>query len=259
MTANTNRYAETPLREIDGMEKLLRRIQGLPLENTDKAAEQWSYVLSDYVKWGNRKLGKMLGVFNFGTATNCPNRETDHCQVPWEFCYAGVAERHYPGPGPYRKRQSFLWEYMTYDLDGAELFANALLKVIERKRNDVYGIRLSEAGDFRADSDILKVNRIAEILGKEDIIVYTYSASDYLSWELAENFTVNSSNGNFEHADRRYMALPKDADLPDDAVWCPHDLQKQEGKPADEAIKCGECRLCIEPDGPDVFIPLQEH
>jgi hypothetical protein len=39
--------------------------------------------------------------------------------------------------------------------------------------------------------------------------------------------------------------------MPDDAgLWCPFDQ-------TDGNIKCGDCRVCLEPDGPDVYIELE--
>lgn len=119
--------------------------------------------------------------------------------------------------------------------------------MVGRKRNPVSAIRFSEAGDFRHRGDIVKVNRIAEIVGNEGIDVYTYSASDYLDWSEAENFTVNQSNDFSEYGDRLYSAVPEAEDIPDDAVQCAYEHNE---------TKCGDCRLCINPDGPDVYITL---
>jgi hypothetical protein len=89
-----------------------------------------------------------------------------------------------------------------------------------------------------------------------DVDVYTYSASDYLDWSEATDFTVNRSNDFSEYGDRRFFALDADADLPDGAVWCPFDLADKRGMDTDDRPKCGECRLCINSEGPDVAIPL---
>lgn len=207
--------------------------------------EEWSFILSDYLQFGNNKIADSVAIFNMNSATDCPNRETENCQVPWESCYAGRAERQYKPVLPYRRRQEYLWDCMT-----ADMWAKAFNELVSRKRNDVTAIRFSEAGDFRSNADIVKVNRIAELV---DVDVYTYSASDYLNWSLADSFTVNQSNDFREYGDRRYMALPEGSDLPEDTVWCPFDKSDKSG---DERPKCGECRLCINPEGPDVAIEL---
>jgi hypothetical protein len=235
------------LRQVDGIEDLVSRM---------KAAESvtdWSYILSDYISFGNTKISKSVAIFNMNSATDCPNIGTDNCQVPKSKCYAYKAENVYKQPLPYRRRQEYLWDCLD-----ADTWARAFLELVGRKRNTVTAIRFSEAGDFRHRGDIIKVNRIAQIVDKADIDVYTYSASDYLNWDYAENFTVNASNDLSEYGDRRYMAFEGD-EKPDGYVWCPHDLQKrEEGITGEEAIQCGDCRLCIDDNGPDVAIPLHD-
>lgn len=226
--------------DVDGIDKLITRMQ-----YAGGDIERWSHILSDYIQFGNNKIAKSVAIFNMNSASDCPNRESKHCQVPWESCYAGRAERQYPAVLPYRRRQEFLWDCMT-----PELWADSFNALVSRKRNDVTAIRFSEAGDFRSDADIIKVDRIAELV---DVDVYTYSASDYLDWDLAEHFTVNQSNDFSEYGDRRFMALPEGSELPDDTVWCPFDYSDKSG---DERPKCGECRLCIDSEGPDVAIEL---
>lgn len=181
------------------------------------------------------------------SATDCPNIGTDHCQVPKEDCYAFKAENMYPQPLAYRRRQEYLWDSMT-----ADMFAEAFELLVERKRNSVDYLRFSEAGDFRSDSDIIRVNRIAELV---DVDVYTYSASDYLNWDLAENFTVNQSNFISEYGDKAYTAIPEDMSpeehnqLSDNAVQCPY--EKSDGD-----VACGTCNLCMNENAPDVYITL---
>lgn len=225
---------------VDGIDKLRAR-----MARAGSDMQKWSHILSDYLQFGNNKIADSVAIFNMNSASDCPNRESRNCQVPWESCYAGKAERTYPAVLPYRRRQEYLWDCMT-----ADMFAQAFELLVGRKRNPVTAIRFSEAGDFRNNSDIVKVNRIAELV---DVDVYTYSASDYLNWELAENFTVNQSNDFRSYGDRRFMALPEGSDLPEDTVWCPFDYSDKSG---DERPKCGECRLCIDPDGPDVAIEI---
>lgn len=225
--------------EVEKIDELRDR-----MENAQNAKD-WSHILRDYLSFGNTKIAKNVAIFNMNSATDCPNIGTDHCQVPKSKCYAYKAEVQYGSPLDYRRRQEYLWDNMS-----AELWAKAFEHVKDRMLNEVTAIRFSEAGDFRNNKDIKKVNKIAE---KLEVDVYTYSASDYLDWSLAQNFTVNRSNDRSEYGDRRYFAL-EDEELPDNTVWCPHDRQKKNGN--DEPIKCGDCRLCINEDGPDVAIPM---
>ena len=224
---------------VNGIDTLRER-----MANAD-SVKDWSFILSDYISAGNNKITNTTAIFNMNSAHDCPNRESENCQVPWEDCYAGKSERVYKTPLDYRRRQEYLWDCMP-----ADLWADAFECLNSRKRKPFDSIRFSEAGDFRSNGDIIRVNEIAK---RVSVPVYTYSASDYLNWSLADSFTVNASNDNFTHANRRFMAV-FDGELPDGAVWCPNGLQADNGVPAEERIKCGECRLCINPDGPDVGI-----
>jgi hypothetical protein len=231
---------------VDGIDKLRER-----LASADNDRDL-SFILSDYISWGNNKVSKSVGVFNMNSATDCPNAEstendqtdTGVCQVPWESCYAHKAENVYPQTLPYRRRQQYLWDSLS-----AEEWAGAFKSLVSRKRNSVTAVRFSEAGDFRNEQDIQKVERIAQMLSTDGIDVYTYSASHKLDWSEAENFTVNQSNELADYGDRLFTALPEGSDLPEDTVWCPYDK-------SDGDIKCGECKLCINPEGPDVAIEL---
>jgi len=242
------------MEEVDGINDLRERMEAAD------SVEDWSFILSDYISWGNSKISKNVGIFNMNSATDFPNADssverqssTGACQVPWEDCYAHVSENVYPDTLAYRRRQEYLWDCVD-----AETFGEAFLSLVSRKRNEVTAVRFSEAGDFRHRGDIIKTDRIAQILAREGIEVYTYSASHKLNWREARNFTVNQSNDVREYGDRLFTALPEGTDLPDGMVWCPHSLEKERtGVTSDEAIQCGDCRLCIEEDGPDVAIHL---
>jgi hypothetical protein len=232
---------EYDIDNVDGIDKLRDRME----QASD--SEDWSHILSDYIQFGNSKLEKNIAIFNMNSATDCPNIGTDHCQVPKDDCYAYTAENTYPQPLAYRRRQEYLWDCMT-----ADMWAEAFNLMLSRKRNNVDYLRFSEAGDFRSNADIIKVNKIAELV---DVDVYTYSASDYLNWNNAENFTVNRSNFKSEYGDKAYTAIPKDVSpeqhekLSDNAVQCPYEV-------SDKEISCGTCNLCMEPDAPDVYITL---
>jgi hypothetical protein len=236
---------------VDGIDTLRSEISDAEDNNTySERITAWSHILSDYLSFGNTKISKEVAIFNLNSATDCPNAETDECQVDFSDCYAHKAENIYPNTLPYRRRQEYVWDCLD-----AETFAYAFIEVVERKRNPVTGLRLSEAGDVRHDGDIHKAERIAEILSAHDISVYTYSASSYLdAWDTVENLTVNQSNNFDNYGDRLYSAVPKPEDIPEGALECPHNYQKRKGN--DDPVKCGDCRLCIDKDAPDVFITL---
>jgi hypothetical protein len=265
----------------DKFEELFTRIQNA------KTIEDWSYILGDYLTWGNRKISDTTAIFNMNSAHNCPNQKTQEngesetglCQVPWEFCYAGKTEDVFDNIEEYRDCQEFLWD----NLDPVT-FSEAFIMVVERKIQ--YGnkidsfceidLRLNESGDFRHNQDVYKAEKVAEILTVNGIeSVYTYSASYKIdAWLNKETdyLTVMQSvsterGGNY--GDKEYNAfvlneddIPEDDSIvkaaPDGYVWCPHDLQKQQNTDmkSEDAISCGDCRLCLKEDGPDVAIPI---
>lgn len=223
---------------VDGISELIDR-----MDNADSISD-WSFILSDYLQFGNSKIADNVAIFNMNSATDCPNAKTDNCQVPWESCYAHKAENIYPNTLPYRRRQEFLWDCLD-----ADTFAAAFVELVSRKRKPVDTIRFSEAGDFRHRGDIIKVDRIAELLEPYGIDVYTYSASDYLDWSEARHFVVNQSNEFADYGNRLYSAVPTIDDIPDDAVHCAYEA-------SDKSVKCGDCRMCIDDKAPDVYITL---
>lgn len=235
---------------IDGGSELLERVHAAT------SVEDWSHILKDHISAGNSKVSDRTAIFNLNSAHDCPNRETHaaddgegpvgQCQVEWSQCYAQKSETMYPSVKPYRQRQEYLWDIMT-----PELWAKAFNSLNSRKRTPFNAIRINEAGDFRSEADIIRMNEVAKNV---DVPVYTYTASFKLDWSLATEFTVNASGRTMQHADRTFAAIDADSDMPEGYVQCPNDAQKQTG--SSDPIKCGECRLCINSDGPDVAIRL---
>jgi hypothetical protein len=243
-------YESYDIDTVDGISELRERMDNA---NTVK---DWSFILRDYISSGNTKISKTTAIFNMNSAHDCPNfgtREngesnTGYCQVPKEACYAAKTENIYNTALPYRRRQEYLWDCMT-----PELWAKAFTCLNERKRKPFDSIRFSEAGDFRHNGDIVRVNTIAKMV---DIPVYTYSASHKLNWDLSTNFTINASNGRADYGDRRFIAIGENQEKPDNAVWCPNNLQQNAGVPAEDRKKCGDCQLCLNKKGPDVAIHI---
>ena len=215
--------------------------------------EDWSFILGDYIKVGNHKIAKNVAVFNLCAAADCPNIDTDRCQVPKQFCYAYRDERTYQskdgrGPLSYRRRQEYLWDCLD-----AETFAGAFSLWKARKTSDVEieFIRFNESGDIRHRGDILKIQRIAEILQKDGVSVYLYSASNQLEWDILDerSFVVNASNDEMlQFADQRFGVV-KTYDTDSSAIVCPFDA-------SDQQYKCGECRLCMTKHGKDIHIEI---
>jgi|APHM01.1.fsa_nt_gi hypothetical protein len=260
MEPTRGNYCRNDVKNIDELRDALREIEAA--ESAEERAELLSDILMNghdgsggYLTFGNNKIAKNTAIFNMNSATDCPNADSTEsdqsevgaCQVPWESCYAHKAENIYPNALPKRRRQEYLWDHID-----AQTFAEALLRVKERKRSSFDFLRLSESGDFRHRGDIVKANTIAKMIAPE-IDVYTYSASHKLDWSESEHFTVNQSNALADYGDREFTALPEGADLPDNTVWCAFDISEKEG---DDRPKCGECRLCINEEGPNVAIQI---
>lgn len=245
---------DNTIQEAANFDTLFERIEAAEAHDDYlERIEAWSFILNDHIRWGNRKIADHVAIFNINSASDCPNRWTDNCQVDGDDCYAVKAEKAWPHPEDFRQRQEYIWDCLDW-----ETWARAFLAIIERKRKfepEDVDLRLSQAGDFRYQGDVIKAQGIAEILSNYGIQVYTYSASDYLDWTMAEDVTVNQSNTIREYGDRVYTALPaeiepEDTDrIGDDAVLCPYEA-------SDGEILCGECRICINPEGPDAYITL---
>lgn len=228
---------------VKGIDELRNR-----MDNANSVRD-WSFILQDHISRGNGKISDNTAIFNMGSATDCVNGETENCQVPFEDCYARKAEVTYATEAlDYRRRQEYLWDSMH-----PELWAKAFMLSNSRKRKPFDNIRFNESGDFRTNGDIIRVNEIAK---KLDIDVYTYSASNYLNWNLATDFTINASNDLEEYGDRRFKVIEKGTELPEDTVWCPYSIQQNNGVPENERRKCGDCRLCINKNGPNVAIEM---
>lgn len=235
-----------PLDAIDGIDELIERIEAC------ETTEDWSFLLNDYIQWGNNtKVGKHVGIFNLGAAHDCVNRWTDRCQVDGDECYAVKDERTYDYVLAYVRRQEYLWDCLD-----AQTFADAFLAICERKRVESRALKFSQAGDVRHTADVRKMEQTARRLeaAGAGIDVFTYSASSHLDWSVADRLTVNRSDGAADFGDRRYIAVDTPEEIPEGAVWCPFDRQRAHGVPQDERSKCGECRLCLTGDAPDVGV-----
>lgn len=255
--------------KVDGINVLMSHIRDM---NQADSHNERVKILSDlllnghkgstgYLTFGNNKIADNTGIFNFNSATDCPNADSNKdnptdtgvCQVPWESCYAHKAENIYDDALASRRRQQFLFDNVD-----AFTFADALLHVKDRMTYAFKYLRVSESGDFRHRGDIIKWDTIAERLSGE-ITVYTYSASHKLDWSHAEHFVVNQSNNLDNYGDRLFSAVPTSDDIPEDSIFCPFEAAKVNGVDTDDRPKCGECTACIETETEqprDVFITI---
>ena len=137
----------------------------------------------------NRKIGKDTFIINMNSAKDCPSRLNGLCQLDNpDKCYALKAERQYPSCLPYRKSQEIIWN----NTDARDI-ADQLLAMNSRKRKPVKYLRFSEAGDFKTQADIDKMDVIARILDGK-IRVYGYTARCDLDYsKISSNMIVNGS------------------------------------------------------------------
>jgi hypothetical protein len=134
---------------------------------------------------GNRKIGNDTLIFNMTPATNCPSKKLGLCKLP-EKCYAMKAERCYPQVLPYRKRQEWAWK----DLTIKEFYSY----VSDFIKPGIKYFRFSESGDFRTQEDVDKMSELAELLKKDKVRVYGYTARSDLNYRnISNNIIVNGS------------------------------------------------------------------
>jgi hypothetical protein len=259
-------HGDYDITDVRGFSELLDALK--EVNESDNPAERVAYILlnghegvSGYLTFGNNKIAKNVGIFNMNSATDCPNAKSDKdnqtetgvCQVPWESCYAHKSEKIYNDALKKRRLQEFFWD----NIDGVT-FADALLRVKERKRSAFDYLRVSESGDFRHRGDVIKWDIIAKRVSPE-IDVFTYSASHKIDWSEAEHFTVNQSNNLAEYGDRLFSAVAEPEDVPDGSIFCPFEAAKVNGVDTENRPKCGECTACIEPESDqsrDVYISI---
>lgn len=170
--------------------------------------------------FGNLKLGKDTMIFNMTSATDCPSSVKGLCKVGAK-CYALKAEKCYPNTLPHRRFQSSFWNVCT-----PSQFIDV---VVAAKTKHIKYLRVNEAGDFRNQADVDKLNLIAKRLKVIGIKTYLYTARTDLVFKDTE-FVVNGSSW---MADNEFRYIPRGVTpAPDVQVLCPGD--------------CRTCNFCKE-------------
>ena len=136
------------------------------------------------VSRGNRKIGTDTLIINMGSATDCPSRKSGLCQLANpEKCYALKAEKQYRNCLPARRYQEQVWDNSTPDD-----IAGQLNQMVSSK---IKYIRFSESGDFKAQDDINKMSRIADMV---TVPIYGYTARLDLEFTtISKNMVANGS------------------------------------------------------------------
>jgi len=213
--------------KVNGIQELQNHLDNADLDEISK-------ILKEHISFGNTKLPKKIGIFNLGSAKDCVNAQTPSCQA-WvdgeDKCYARKSEKAYDGVLDYRRRQIYLWDYLT-----AEQFATAFIKMCGRKRNNVAFLRFNESGDFRTQSDVEKAEKIARIIKQRiNVDTYTYTASDHLDFNMCDYLVVNASNADIDGYAQRFTVVEDKSEIPDDGFICPQD--------------CSVCHACMSDGG----------
>jgi hypothetical protein len=152
------------------------------------------------------------------------------CKIA-DICYALVPERMYPKTcKPYRDRQAAYWSDIT-----AEDFVIDFMSAVKRKRPDNRPdtLRFSEAGDFRTQADVDKMEEIARMLLDVGIVCYVYTARSDLDYSKVRYLRMNFSGFEAETQGHygTYTAIENVDDRPDNYGICPCD--------------CTVCRRCV--------------
>lgn len=174
--------------------------------------------------FGNLKIPATTLIFNMSSATDCPSLKLNLCKAcigGKNFCYAMKAESGiYPSVLPYRRRQEDFWKGVS-----AEVFAEQVLQINQRKKVKVKKVRLNEAGDFHGQSCIRKADEIAEILSQHGIAVYCYTSRNDLDFSSVQHLVVNGSGFKKAGISNEFRMIAKDAPWPKGYAKCPMDCK----------------------------------
>lgn len=183
------------------------------------------------LKFGNHKLGDDTAIFNMGTATSCPSRLRGLCEVcnNGYKCYALKAEQQYPNTVPQaRENQKVYWKTRT----GLEIASDFIAKIRRRRKETLY-FRFNESGDFESQSDVTKLNVVANALRTVGVTTYGYTARRDLRFTgrgIGElGFLVKTSGGPGGNNGQTCVIGPRD-ELPEGYLECPG--------------SCKRCNLC---------------
>lgn len=174
------------------------------------------------LKFGNRKLGDDIGIFNMGTAKECPAKILDLCDTVNRGikCYAEKAEDQYPKTVPAaRKRQELYWRNTS-----AINIIKDIIKKLDRRRKITKYIRFNESGDFWNQNDVDKLSTISEFLKLKGITVYGYTARSDLDFSKAM-FLVKGS-GHDKGNNGKTIVITKNELVPEGYIECPGSCRK---------------------------------
>jgi hypothetical protein len=145
-------------------------------------------------KEGNTKIPSSTGIFNMGSAHDCPSKKLGFCQAidkdGKNCCYAKKAEYSYhPQVLPYRRRQEEYWKKTN-----ATDFVKDFLIINYYRVVKFQALRLNESGDFWDQASLNKAEEIAKKLALFKIKVYCYTARKDLNYSKIKHLIILGSN-----------------------------------------------------------------
>ena len=158
--------------------------------------------IKNHIARGNLKLGKDTAIFNIGPAKTCAADRLGLCKVS-AICYAKKAEKMYSQVLPYRLRQAKIWDRYTF-----KQIAQAIGEI--RKPGEIKYFRFNESGDFRNQSDVLKMQGIASYLYEHhNIITYGYTARLDLDLPSGLDYFVLTLSGEYYQGFNSFITVDK--------------------------------------------------
>lgn len=206
-----------------------------------KDEHEFYYKLSGKVTFGNKKLPASTAIFNMNSGWDCPSKKLGLCEVVnnGATCYAIKAEELRATVLPYRRRQEIYWDKVTAE-DFVERFLNLVKNemVIDGEKVRIKQLRISEAGDFKSQADVNKMDKACGILKANGIRCYVYSARKDLNFKNVKNMNVNGSNFMGSNQFKAVPILPDK--LKENEKICPG--------------SCRECNLCAGARGKTIYV-----
>lgn len=141
---------------------------------------------------GNTKLPSTTAIFNLSSAHDCPSRKLGLCKAEKQGakCYAIKSECSMrPAVLPYRRKQEAFW-FKTEPVD----FVSQFILINALKKLPYKNIRFNESGDFHAQNDVYKMERIAQMLRRFGIRCYCYTSRNDLDFSKCKHLIVSGSN-----------------------------------------------------------------
>ena len=139
------------------------------------------------IKRGNKKLSRDTFIINITSYTDCPSRHMGFCALG-NKCYARNPELRFKASLSYKRMQETIWDNTT-----AESIAYQLISIQQGAYHKARYLRFSEAGDFKSQVDIDKMDIIAKMIKPYGLTTYGYTARRDLDYSNVQHMIVNGT------------------------------------------------------------------